>query len=103
MRIVSLHKELPLYFLALAADYDGTIARHGAVDAETCDALSVPQIGAIIDDLAHYRYSDMEIAAFLISSASFVTSDELLALTHAMAQAGVFRRGVPTPIGAASI
>ena len=77
-----------MYFLALAADYDGTIARHGAVDAETCDALSVPQIGAIIDDLAHYRYSDMEIAAFLISSASFVTSDELLALTHAMAQAG---------------
>ncbi len=30
----------------------------------------------------------MEIAAFLISSASFMTSDELLALTHAMAQAG---------------
>ena len=35
----------------------------------------------------HYRYSEMEIAAFLISSASFMTSDEL-ALTHAMAQAG---------------
>jgi hydroxymethylpyrimidine pyrophosphatase-like HAD family hydrolase len=28
-----------LYFLALAADYDGTIALHGAVDAPTCDAL----------------------------------------------------------------
>ena len=28
--------------------------------------LSAPEIGAIIDDLTHYRYSDMEIAAFLI-------------------------------------
>lgn len=50
--------------------------------------LSRAEIGAVIDDLAHYRYSDMEIAAFLISSASFITSDELLALTGAMAQAG---------------
>ena len=50
--------------------------------------LSAPEIGAIIEDLAHYRYSDMEIAAFLISSASFMTSSELLALTRAMAEAG---------------
>ncbi len=50
--------------------------------------LSKEEIGAIIGDLAHYRYSDMEIAAFLIGSASFVTSDELLAITGAMAQAG---------------
>jgi thymidine phosphorylase len=50
--------------------------------------LSAPEICAIIDDLVHYRYSDMEIAAFLISSASFMTSDELIALTGAMAQAG---------------
>ncbi|MFZ2157179.1 MAG: thymidine phosphorylase family protein [Bradyrhizobium sp.] len=50
--------------------------------------LSASEIGAIINDLIHYRYSDMEIAAFLISSASFMTSDELLALTGAMAQAG---------------
>ena len=28
-----------LYFLALATDYDGTIAHHGAVDAATCAAL----------------------------------------------------------------
>lgn len=28
-----------MFFLALAADYDGTIARHGAVDEKTCDAL----------------------------------------------------------------
>jgi thymidine phosphorylase len=50
--------------------------------------LSDDDIYSIIDDVAHYRYSDMEIAAFLISSASFMTSSELLALAHAMAQAG---------------
>lgn len=50
--------------------------------------LSDSEISAIIDDLSHYRYSDMEIAAFLIGSASFMTSGELLALCHAMAQAG---------------
>jgi thymidine phosphorylase len=50
--------------------------------------LNSVQVSAIIDDVAHYRYSDMEIAAFLVSSASFMTSKELLALAHAMAQAG---------------
>jgi thymidine phosphorylase len=50
--------------------------------------LGSSDISAIVDDLTHYRYSDMEIAAFLISSASFMTSDELLALTRAMAEAG---------------
>lgn len=51
-------------------------------------SLSDADIYSIIDDVVHYRYSDMEIAAFLISSASFMTSSELLALAHAMAQAG---------------
>lgn len=51
-------------------------------------SVSASEIGAIIDDVTHYRYSDMEIAAFLVGSASFMTSDELLALSHAMAQAG---------------
>ncbi len=50
--------------------------------------LSAPEITAIVDDLTHYRYSDMEIAAFLIGSGSFMTSGELLALSHAMAAAG---------------
>lgn len=50
--------------------------------------FGAPDINAIIDDLIHYRYSDMEIAAFLIGSASFMTSDELIALVRAMAQAG---------------
>ena len=44
--------------------------------------LEAHEIGAIIDDLTHFRYSDMEIAAFLVSSASFMTSGELLALTR---------------------
>ncbi|MDR3465536.1 MAG: thymidine phosphorylase family protein [Xanthobacteraceae bacterium] len=51
-------------------------------------SLTAAEIGAIVTDLAHYRYSDMEIAAFLISSASFMTSEELLALVGAMANAG---------------
>ena len=51
-------------------------------------ALSAKEITAIVDDLTHYRYSDMEVVAFLIGSASFMTSDELIALTGAMAGAG---------------
>ncbi len=50
--------------------------------------LSADEIAAIIDDIARFRYSDMEIAAFLVGSASFVTTTELLALTRAMADAG---------------
>jgi len=50
--------------------------------------LTADEIGAIVSDLVHYRYSDMETAAFLIGSASFLTSGELLSLTNAMAQAG---------------
>jgi thymidine phosphorylase len=42
--------------------------------------LSASDIGAVVDDLVHYRYSDMEIAAFLISSASFMTSDDAMRL-----------------------
>jgi thymidine phosphorylase len=51
-------------------------------------ALSAAEITAIVNDVSHYRYSDMEIAAFLVGSASFMSSEELLALTHAMAEAG---------------
>jgi thymidine phosphorylase len=50
--------------------------------------FSAVDISAIVDDLTHYRYSDMEIAAFLISSASFMINDELIALVGSMAQAG---------------
>ena len=54
-------------------------------------------IDAIISDITHYRYSDMEIAAFLIGSASFVTSREMLALVHAMAVAGTQLKW-PSPV-----
>ncbi len=50
--------------------------------------LNADQIESIIRDIAAYRYSDMEIAAFLISSASFLTTEEMLALTRAMANVG---------------
>lgn len=50
--------------------------------------LQPAEIEAIIGDVTHYRYSDMEIAAFLIGSASFMTSGELIALVKAMANAG---------------
>jgi len=50
--------------------------------------LTAAQFDEIIADIAHYRYSEMEIAAFLIGSASFLTTDELLALTRAMAKVG---------------
>jgi thymidine phosphorylase len=44
-------------------------------------SLAASEIASIVDDLTHYRYSDMETAAFLVGSASFMTSGELLALT----------------------
>jgi thymidine phosphorylase len=59
--------------------------------------LQPDEIDAIINDVTHYRYSDMEIAAFLIGSASFMTSGELLALVEAMARAGTELKW-PSPI-----
>jgi len=50
--------------------------------------LSREDIERIIQDIVHYRYSDVEIAAFIVSSAGFMTTDEMLSLTLAMAGAG---------------
>lgn len=70
----------------------------GAVRAKIQgQTLSDTAIDAIVSDIAHYRYSDMEIAAFLVGSASFMTSGELVALTRAMAQAGTQLKW-PSPI-----
>ena len=55
-------------------------------------AFTTAEIESVVNDITHYRYSDMEIAAFLVGSASFITTDELLALSHAMAQAGTTLR-----------
>ncbi|MCE9650080.1 MAG: thymidine phosphorylase family protein [Parvibaculum sp.] len=51
-------------------------------------ALSGLQIGEIVRDIAAHRYSDMEIVAFLVGCAGFMTSQEVLDLTRAMANAG---------------
>lgn len=50
--------------------------------------LSAADIGNIVKDIAAHQYSEMEMAAFLIGSASFMTTDELLALTRSMTGAG---------------
>lgn len=52
------------------------------------EVLSMDEIGEIIRDIAAFRYSPMEIAAFLVASAGFMTTDETLALTRAMAAVG---------------
>lgn len=50
--------------------------------------LSAREFEAIVGDIVANRYSKMEIAAFLIASASFLTTEEVLSLTRAMAEAG---------------
>lgn len=48
------------------------------------DILSAAEYAAIIDDIAAGRYSNMEIAAFLVSCSSFMSSTELVSLTEAL-------------------
>lgn len=52
------------------------------------DELTEEEISAIINDIAAYHYSPMEIAAFLVACAGFMTTHETLGMTRAMAQAG---------------
>jgi thymidine phosphorylase len=52
------------------------------------DALTARQIRDAVHDLSEHRWSDVEISAFLVACASFMTADETLALTDAMARAG---------------
>ncbi len=52
------------------------------------DTLTDDEIAAIIRDVARHLYSPMEIAAFLVACAAFMTTDETLALTRAMANVG---------------
>ena len=68
-----------------AAPPDSLGAVRAKIQGQT---LSDAEVEAIVGDIARYRYSDMEIAAFLVGSASFMSSGELIALTRAMAQAG---------------
>ncbi len=50
--------------------------------------LSPEQYVSIIRDIAGLRYSKMEVAAFLVGCAGFMTSNEVLSLTKAMADVG---------------
>lgn len=59
--------------------------------------LTPGEIEAIIRDIAASRYSKTEIAAFLIACGGFLTTDEILSLTRAMAAAGT-RLTWPEPL-----
>jgi thymidine phosphorylase len=52
------------------------------------EELTKEEIRAVVEDLAAHRYSDIEVAAFLIATSSFMTTNEVLALTSCMAAAG---------------
>lgn len=52
------------------------------------ETLSEGQIGRIIADIAARRYSKSEITAFIVASAAFLSAEEVLALTRAMAAVG---------------
>src|SRR5579864_8039579 len=52
------------------------------------ETLTPDRMAEVVADLVAHRVSDMEIAAFLIACASFMTADETLALTGAMVNAG---------------
>lgn len=55
------------------------------IDGDTLDDADIHEI---IQDISAYRYSPMEIGAFLVACASFMTTQETLALARAMADAG---------------
>lgn len=50
--------------------------------------LSEKEYRAIIEDISAARYSRMELAAFLVAAAGFMTTEEVVALTRAMIDTG---------------
>jgi len=50
--------------------------------------LSAQDYRHIVEDISDHRYSRMELAAFLVSAAGFMTTEEVLALTRAMIEVG---------------
>jgi thymidine phosphorylase len=50
--------------------------------------LSAAAIDLVVQDIAAMHYSRMEIAAFLVACAGFLSTSEVLHLTHAMAKVG---------------
>ncbi len=52
------------------------------------DTLSAEELLAIITDIAAHRYSKSELTAFVVACAAFLTTEEVLGLTRAMASVG---------------
>jgi thymidine phosphorylase len=52
------------------------------------DTLEESEITAIIGDIAAHRYSPMEIGAYLVACAGFMSTQETLSITRAMANVG---------------
>ncbi len=52
------------------------------------ETLSATDYAEITRDLAAHRWSDMEVAAFLVACAAFMTTEEVLSLTRAMVDVG---------------
>lgn len=50
--------------------------------------LSADELLAVIGDIAARRYSKAELTAFIVASAAFLTTEEVLGLTRAMASVG---------------
>lgn len=52
------------------------------------DTLEENEIDAVIRDIASHQYSPMEIGAYLVACASFMSTSETLAMTRSMADVG---------------
>ena len=52
------------------------------------ETLSADDLAQIVRDIAARRYSKAELTAFIVACASFLTTDEVLSLTRAMASVG---------------
>ena len=52
--------------------------------------LSTGEYKSIINDISNHRYSNMDIASFLIASGSFMSAPEILSLTEALVGEKVF-------------
>ena len=52
------------------------------------DVLRESEVAAVIRDIADHRYSPMEIGAYLVACAGFMSTPETLALTKAMIEVG---------------
>ncbi|MGQ9367171.1 thymidine phosphorylase family protein [Azospirillum sp. A39] len=74
---------------AVEVEHPTPPASFDLVRAKAAGATLAPdELAAVIRDIAGQRYSKIEIAAFLIACAAFMTTEEVLGLTRAMIDAG---------------